>query len=103
MREVSITPKENTKRVISKGSYPRSAAAGKKAGTSPTRAVPAKFRDPQTGNTWTGRGRAPNWIVDAEAAGKTRDEFLIEGQDNPAPAQSTSEDTVSVTEASNTP
>jgi DNA-binding protein H-NS len=32
-----------------------------------------KFRDPETGATWTGRGKPPNWIV-----GKDRGQFLIE-------------------------
>lgn len=31
-----------------------------------------KFRDPETGATWTGRGKPPNWIV-----GKDRSAFLI--------------------------
>ncbi|MCX5545232.1 H-NS histone family protein [Paraburkholderia sp. CNPSo 3076] len=34
---------------------------------------PAKYRDPATGATWSGRGRAPNWLKDA----KNRDRFLI--------------------------
>lgn len=34
---------------------------------------PAKYRDPQSGATWSGRGRAPNWIKDA----KNRDRFLV--------------------------
>jgi DNA-binding protein H-NS len=34
--------------------------------------VPPKFRDPETGQTWTGRGKAPRWID-----GKERDQFLI--------------------------
>ncbi len=25
--------------------------------------VPPKYRDPLTGNTWTGRGKPPKWIV----------------------------------------
>lgn len=41
----------------------------KTAGT----AVPARYRDPKTGATWSGRGRAPNWIKEA----KNRDRFLI--------------------------
>ncbi len=32
----------------------------------------AKYRDPATGATWTGRGKPPNWIQ-----GKNRDDFLI--------------------------
>lgn len=31
----------------------------------------AKFKDPATGRTWSGRGRRPQWFVDAIAAGKT--------------------------------
>ena len=37
-----------------------------------TGAVPAKYRDPATGATWTGRGKEPVWI-----RGQARDAFLI--------------------------
>ena len=33
----------------------------------------AKYRDPATGKTWTGRGKPPNWIKGA----KNRDQFLV--------------------------
>jgi DNA-binding protein H-NS len=36
---------------------------------------PAKYRDPKSGATWSGRGRAPEWLVSA----KDRTWFLIEG------------------------
>lgn len=36
--------------------------------------VEAKYRDPKTGATWSGRGRAPAWIKNA----KNRDRFLIQ-------------------------
>jgi DNA-binding protein H-NS len=36
-----------------------------------TKAAP-KYRDPETGNTWTGRGKPPHWI-----AGKDRAQFAI--------------------------
>lgn len=36
--------------------------------------VEAKYRDPKTGATWSGRGRAPAWIKDA----KNRSRFLIQ-------------------------
>jgi len=50
------------------------AAAKKRAGAKPAKASgPAKYRDPATGATWTGRGRAPAWIVNSN----NRDEFLI--------------------------
>lgn len=34
--------------------------------------VPPKYRDPVSGKTWTGRGKAPRWID-----GKDRTQFLI--------------------------
>lgn len=34
--------------------------------------VPPKYRDPETGKTWTGRGKAPRWLD-----GKDRDAYLI--------------------------
>jgi DNA-binding protein H-NS len=39
--------------------------------------VPPKFRD-KDGNTWTGRGRTPLWMVAAEKSGKKRASFLIQ-------------------------
>ncbi|MFM0470478.1 H-NS family nucleoid-associated regulatory protein [Paraburkholderia strydomiana] len=35
----------------------------------------AKYRDPKTGATWSGHGRAPGWIASA----KDRSKFLVEG------------------------
>ncbi|MBK7720610.1 MAG: H-NS histone family protein [Giesbergeria sp.] len=34
--------------------------------------VAPKYRDPATGKTWTGRGKAPRWIQD-----QNRDQFVI--------------------------
>ncbi len=34
--------------------------------------VAPKYRDPATGATWTGRGKAPKWIADAD-----RSKYLI--------------------------
>jgi DNA-binding protein H-NS len=39
--------------------------------------VAAKYEDPKSGKTWTGRGRTPLWLAEAEAAGRSRDHFLI--------------------------
>ncbi|MGO4382469.1 H-NS histone family protein [Pseudoduganella sp. RAF53_2] len=39
-----------------------SAMLGKGKTKNARAAVPAKYRDPKTGATWTGRGRAPLWL-----------------------------------------
>lgn len=46
--------------------------AGKSVAKSSAGKVAAKYRDPATGQTWTGRGKAPKWID-----GKDRSAFLI--------------------------
>jgi DNA-binding protein H-NS len=50
-------------------------------GKAPEKAAPkkvrAKYRDPATGVTWTGRGRMPLWLCDYEKAGKARADFEI--------------------------
>jgi len=38
--------------------------------------VAVKYRDDK-GNTWTGRGKTPRWMVAAEKAGKHRESFKI--------------------------
>ena len=48
------------------GRKAQASVAGKTAGVGP------KFRDPVTGATWSGRGKAPRWI-----AHQDRSQFLI--------------------------
>lgn len=50
------------------GAKARGARGGAKAGGK----VAPKYRNPATGDTWTGRGKAPRWID-----GKDRAQFLI--------------------------
>jgi DNA-binding protein H-NS len=38
----------------------------------PRAPVPTKYRDDATGQTWTGRGRAPKWLE-----GKNKNDYLI--------------------------
>lgn len=38
--------------------------------------VAIKYRDDK-GNTWTGRGKTPRWLTDAEKAGKSREQFKV--------------------------
>jgi DNA-binding protein H-NS len=39
--------------------------------------VAPKYRHPASGATWTGRGKAPLWVVEAEKNGQPRQQFLI--------------------------
>ena len=54
----------------------RSSINGKKPGAK-SRSISAKYKDPKSKATWSGRGRTPLWLVTAEKAGLKRDKFLI--------------------------
>lgn len=47
-------------------------SSSKKRGSKERSHVPVKYRDPATGATWTGRGRAPLWLN-----GRSKNDFLI--------------------------
>jgi DNA-binding protein H-NS len=55
------------------------AAGSSKTGGRPSGKVaqsPAvKYRNPETGETWSGRGRMPKWLTLAEQQGRGREEF----------------------------
>lgn len=48
---------------------PRTASNGKK--------VAAKYRNPATGDTWSGRGLQPKWLTAALAAGRSLSDFAL--------------------------
>ena len=68
-----------------RGRKPKSAKAAKPAKPANGEAKPAKarkpvaikYRNPETGDTWTGRGQPSTWIKVMEAAGRKREEFLV--------------------------
>ena len=77
MREYDITPEEIVAAFSRKPAGRTAAAAPRKTGSASKRVIAPKYRHPETQATWTGRGKAPRWITDAEAAGTPRDTFLI--------------------------
>ena len=52
--------------------FPAGRSGSKSSGKSAGGKVAPKYRDPATGQTWTGRGKAPKWID-----GQDRAQFLI--------------------------
>jgi DNA-binding protein H-NS len=70
----------NAKAVGKKASKTVGAGAGKGQPTGPQA---AKYRDPKSGATWSGRGPAPAWL----ASVKDRSKFLIDGDNTAADAK----------------
>ena len=52
--------------------FPSGRGNSKSSGKSSSGKVVAKYRDPATGQSWTGRGKAPKWID-----GQDRAKYLI--------------------------
>jgi DNA-binding protein H-NS len=51
---------------------------GGKADANPKGKSPAlKYRNPTTGETWSGRGRPAKWITELEAKGQKREKFAV--------------------------
>lgn len=51
-----------------------------KSGTGRTRKgskVPAKYRDPASGSSWSGRGLQPKWLKAALATGRKLSDFAV--------------------------
>lgn len=53
-----------------------SAGQDRKARKDSGEPLPVKFRGPN-GETWSGRGRLPNWLAAIEAEGRKREEFRV--------------------------
>lgn len=49
---------------------------GRKAAKAPGKKIPPKYIN-EDGETWTGQGRPPRWITDAQAAGRDINEFKV--------------------------
>jgi len=78
MRQYDITLAELTAALGStKPARGRRPGPARAASTAAKRPVAPKYRHPQSGDTWSGRGKAPRWLVAAEADGATRESFLI--------------------------
>lgn len=56
---------------------PGKAAGSKKAGKGKGRPASVKYRNPETDDSWTGRGRKPGWLVEQLEAGKELADFEV--------------------------
>ena len=61
---------------LAMGKKSKTVKAKKAATEKPRKSAPVKYKDGE-GNTWSGRGRAPRWLVAAEKSGKKRDQFAV--------------------------
>lgn len=82
--DIGLTSARGPK-AASRAGRPRSKKAGAAKSTKPRTSkandgrarVAPKFKDPETGATWTGRGKQPKWLAAQISAGKTIDQFRI--------------------------
>lgn len=79
MKKLGVTTDDLLERSRARGARKATASRGlgKSAGKRAYGPVAPKFKDPKTGETWSGRGRTPRWLAAHEAKGKSREEFRI--------------------------
>lgn len=51
--------------------------SGRKRGRGAATPVPIRYRHPVTGQTWTGRGKMPNWLREEVDAGASIESFKV--------------------------
>lgn len=74
MKKLGVT----TDDLASAGARAKTAAKGRRrTAAKPKASIAPKYRDPATGNTWTGRGRPPVWLAEKLSQGATKESFLI--------------------------
>lgn len=61
-------------------------AATARADGETAKKVPVKYRNAETGDTWTGRGIQPKWLQQALAEGKSLADFLVPAESAEAEA-----------------
>ena len=78
MKEYDISPEEVSQAFANAAIEAQTAPLAKSVKSDrPRKPVAAKYRNPATGALWTGRGKAPLWILEAEKSGQSRQLFLI--------------------------
>lgn len=68
---------EDVSKALGRRAEPAAVQADRSAPVSGRSKVAAKYRDPATGNTWSGRGLQPRWLRDQLVAGKTLGDFKV--------------------------
>ncbi len=83
LADIGLTADPKTKKAAKPSQTQKAAKAPKVAKTSKKpaadkrAAVAPKYRDSETGQTWTGRGKSPTWLTAKIAAGATKESFKI--------------------------
>jgi DNA-binding protein H-NS len=60
------------------GAAPRPSGAARPKADARRKSPRPKYRNPTTGETWSGRGRPARWLTELEARGHKREEFAVE-------------------------
>jgi len=74
--------------VLTRGMIVAGGGDGRSLGEKPRRKYPRvlpKYRNPQTSETWSGRGKRPRWLVAAMKSGRKIEEFRIDGKATKSP------------------
>ena len=79
LADIGLAASASTKKAATalKAKAAKPAKAVKKSSGDKRASVAPKYRDNETNQTWTGRGKAPTWMAAKLAAGASKESFLI--------------------------
>src|SRR3546814_15072988 len=70
--------REAEKRGISRETFRTPESIAHEEAKKPRKTVPPRYANPATGETWTGRGRTPLWVLEAQSKGIPKERFMID-------------------------
>lgn len=76
MKKLGVTVEDLAEKPAAQKNRKATPKGGRKTGQKVGRKVPIKYRD-TAGNAWTGRGKTPKWLAEAEKQGQPRESFRV--------------------------
>jgi len=76
MKKLGVTVADLAEKPAAQKNRKATPKGGRRTGQKAGHKIPVKYRDAD-GNAWTGRGKTPKWLVEAEKQGQARESFRV--------------------------
>lgn len=76
MKKLGVTVADLAEKPTTQKNRKATPKVGRRTGQKAGRKIPIKYRD-TVGNAWTGRGKTPKWLSEAEKQGHSRESFRV--------------------------
>jgi DNA-binding protein H-NS len=76
MKKLGVTVADLAEKPAAQKNGKATPKGGRRTGQKAGRKIPIRYRD-TAGNAWTGRGKTPKWLAEAEKQGQPRESFRV--------------------------